>query len=710
MSFGTRIHTLLRPASRWALLLAFALFVSGSLSRLAFGLWFGPSAPAGQAGFLHAMVYGARFDARVALATMLPLWVAASLPWLGRRIAPVRSRSGGPGLAWRIYWLLACLLWFSAVVLDFGFYAYLSQRLSALALTLAMDGREAVGTVWANYPVVWIALGLVVFLWLADRLACRLHAVAVCDRGVAADARAGGPVQAGPASPPPARGRRWLNAGRAVVAELALVFVVGLVMMGKWSLYPLRWSDTVSLPSPFAQALALNPLHSVRDTWKVRAGSVTEREARVDSALVRRYVGLPPLRDDQRFDLTRWTPPAADGRPRPKNVVLVLMESFAAHKVGAFGSPMGVTPNFDALARDGLLFTRMMTAQGGTAKGVFSTLTGIPDVSERGNASANPAAVNQHLILNDFRDHEKFYFIGGSTTWANVRGFLTAGIDDLHLYEEGTLESPSTTGPWGVSDHDLLLEAKGILDRAGKPFFAFVQTAGNHRPYIIPSKDAQAMGLETPDARTLAAQGFVSVDEYNAFRYLDWSIGQFMAQARKSPWFEDTVFAFIGDHGIAGGTGPHMPQAFGLHLLTHGHTPFLIYAPKYVAPGVRDHWAQQVDVMPTLASLAGIGYRNTTLGRDLLDPRFDADHVAFGFRYPGAQGIGLLTGHHYLHKIDGTPGLQMRVYDLDAPDPLEDLGFTALRRLGLEERARFMLAYARAASYLLTHNPKLPTP
>ncbi len=700
------IRALLRPVSRWALLLALALFVFGSLSRLAFGLWFGPAAPAGQAGFAEAMVYGARFDARVALATMLPLWLAASLPWLGRRLAPVRSRSGGAGIVWRIYWQLACVLWLLAVVLDFGFYAYLSQRLSSLALTLAMDGREAIGTVWANYPVVWISLGLLAFLWAMDLLARRLHAIAI---DAAADGAPAAPHGAD-ASSRARHGRRWFSAGTAIVAELGLVFVVGLVMMGKWSLYPLRWSDTVALPSPFAQALALNPLHSVRDTWKVRAGSVSEREVRVDSALVRAYVGLPPLRDGEPFSLVRTTPAATDGRPRPKNVVLVLMESFAAHKVGVFGSPMGVTPNFDALARDGLLFTRMMTAQGGTAKGVFSTLTGIPDVSERGNASANPGAVSQQLVLNEFRDHRKYYFIGGSTTWANVRGFLTAGIDDLHLYEEGTLESPSTTGPWGVSDYDLLLEATRVLDRAGGPFFAFVQTAGNHRPYIIPPGDAQAMGLITPDAAALAAQGFVSADEYNAFRYLDWSIGRFIEQARKSPWFEDTVFAFVGDHGIAGGTGPHMPDAWGLHQLTHGHTPLLIYSPKYVAPGVRGDWAQQVDVVPTLASLTGIGYRNTTLGRDLLDPRFDANRVAFGFRYPGPQGIGLLTGHHYLHKVDGTPDLQMRVYDLDAADPLEDLGTPALARLGLEERARFMLAYWRTASFLLTHNPKLPAP
>lgn len=688
----------LRAPSRLALLLALALVVAGTLARIVFALWFGPGAPGGQAGVGRALVFGLRFDARVAIWTMLPIWIVASLPWLGRRLAPVAPAAPAPAaparpsVLWRLYWQAAASLWALAAIVDFGFYAYLSQRLSSLAFTLAADGREAVGTLWGAYPVVQIAVGLAGYCWAMDRLFLRLHRLAAAE----------------PAAPPPVRRRRWRSVGSAVVAELALVFAAGLVLMGKWSLYPLRWSDAAALPSPFAQALALNPLHSVRDSWQARTTGIGEREVKVDADLIRAYVGLPPLAPDAPFSLLRSVPAATDARPRPRNVVLVLLESFSAHKTGTFGNPLGVTPHFDALAKDGLLFTRTMTAHGGTARGVFATLTGLPDVSDQGTASANPSAVSQHLIWNEFKDHDKFYFIGGSTTWANVRGFLTAGVDGLEIYEEGRLQSPSTTGPWGVSDKDLLLEAKGILDRGTRPFFAVVQTAGNHRPYTIPPADAKAMGLIEPSAADLFAQGFVSALEFNAFRYLDWSIGQFMAAARSAPWFDDTLFVFIGDHGIAGRTGPHMPPAFGLHLLTHGHTPLLFYSPRHVAPGRRDAWAQQVDVMPTIAAMMGIAHRNTSLGRDLLDPRFDAQRSAFTFRYPGPSGVGLLTDHYYVHKIDGSPGLQARVFDLAGADPLDELDAAALAGLPAEQWTRLLLAYARTTTYLLTRNPKLP--
>ncbi len=51
-------------------------------------------------------------------------------------------------------------------------------------------------------------------------------------------------------------------------------------------------------------------------------------------------------------------------------------------------------------------------------------------------ASRNPAAVDQHTIINNFTGYEKFYFLGGSTSWANIRGVLTNNIDNLHLYEQ----------------------------------------------------------------------------------------------------------------------------------------------------------------------------------------------------------------------------------------------------------------------------------
>ncbi|MEO8152673.1 MAG: sulfatase-like hydrolase/transferase [Rhizobacter sp.] len=663
----------IRPHLRLALWMAAALFVAGTVSRIAFGLWFAPHGMRAT-DWAGALWLGARFDARVALVTVLAAWLLSSLPWLGKRLRPPLARA-----AWWAYWMIASAVWGLAVIFDAGHYAYLAQRLSAVVFSLARDAGEATGMVWQTYPVVWIALGFLLWMLLCHAVFGILWRRALNTR----------------------TGRPWPTRMAETVVVLLAVFVVH----GQLSQYPLRWSNAVELPSAFAQSLALNPLHSLYDTWTFRAQRLDDAQMRPDADQIRAFVGLPPLKPGEPISFLRTVPPkpAAAGEP-PLNVVFVQLESFAGHKTGVLGNPLGATPSFDALARDGLLFTRMMSAHSHTARGVFALVTGIPDVSLESTASRNPAATNQHSVINEFKGYKKFYFIGGSTSWANVRGVLTANIDDIDIYEQARYKAPSVD-VWGVSDKNVFFEANEVFRAQKQPFFAYIQTSGNHRPYSIPDEDLAAFQPPKPSDAELAAQGFISRDEYRAFAYLDWCIGQFMQRARQEAYFKNTVFAFIGDHGIIGATGPHMPRAWQDLAITQGHTPLLIYSPGRVAPRRIDSWAQQVDVMPTIASLVGIGYRNTTLGRDLLDPQFDATRVAFEFQFTGPDELGVLVGNHMLINrkppaafdiLSDKPGTNLL---LQQPVPAE------LQQL-VQTWGHFPVAYGNAALYLQTHNPR----
>jgi phosphoglycerol transferase MdoB-like AlkP superfamily enzyme len=667
----------LSPQLRLALALAAALWVVGLLARLALGAWFSsPAMPLSSAEWGRALLLGARFDARVALVSVAVAWLLASLPWLGKRIRPPLRRG-----VWLAYWMLAGCVWALALVFDAGHYAYLTQRLSAVLFTLARDAREAGGMVWQSYPVLWIVAALALALWLWQRLftlAWRWATASPSDRA--------------------ARGR--------CLAEALVVLLAAGIVHGKLSQYPLRWSDAAELPSVFAQQLALNPMHNLYDTWTFRETGVDEVRLRPAANRVRGFVGLPPLVGNQPITLLRSVP-ARPGAPSgaPPNVVLVLLESFAGHKVGALGSPLGATPSFDALARDGLLFTRMMSAHAHTARGVFATVTAIPDVSRQSTASRNPAAANQFSIVSEFKAHKKFYFIGGSTSWANVRGLLASNIPGIDIVEQTRLKAP-VVDVWGVSDKNLFLEANDWLAAQTQPFFAIIQTSGNHRPYTIPAEDSQAFDPPIPAAQALQDNGFISADEYRAFAYLDWCVGQFMQRARREKYFQNTIFAFVGDHGIIGSTGPHFPPAWRELAITQGHTPLLIYSPGRVAPQRIEHWAQQVDVLPTLAALAGIAHRNTTLGRDLLDPRFDASRIAFTFQFTGRDDLGVLVGDHML--VDTEP---LTVYDIQSAQPRRNLLAQPVVPDAAAQVARawgrFPRDYDNVARYLQTHNKRL---
>ena len=662
---------------RLALALAALLCLVGTLARAAFALWFAPAgAGIDGSGWGGAFLLGLRFDARTALVSVALAWLLGALPWLGARLRP-------PARAqfWRAYWMLAGLAWALGLVVDAGHYAYLTQRLSSVLFTLMRDADEATGMVWQTYPVLWIALGLglAMLLWYwafahAWRWAVR-H----------------GPQQA---------------TLRSRLGEVVVWLLAAALVHGKISQYPLRWSDAAELPSAFAQSLALNPLHNLVDTWTFRDVGVDELRLRPAANRVRAFVGLSRLQDGAPVSLLRSVAPkTAASTATPPNVVLVLLESFAGHKVGALGSPLGATPNFDALAQDGLLFTRMMSAHGHTARGVFATITALPDVSRQSTASRNPAAADQFSIAAEFTAHKKFYFIGGSTSWANVRGLLAANIPGIEIVEQNRLKAP-VVDVWGVSDKNLLLEANDWFAAQRQPFFAVIQTSGNHRPYTIPDEDKPAFNPAIPSPKLLEQNGFISGEEYRAFAYLDWCIGEFMQRARREPYFANTIFAFIGDHGISGVTGPHFAPAWRELAITQGHTPLLIYAPGRVAPRRIDAWAQQVDVLPTLAALAGIGYRNTTLGRDLLDPSFDATRIAFTFQFTGPGDLGLLVGNRML--IDNEPAT---LHDILGAEPRRNLldatqAVAAADAQIAREWAGFARDYDLIARYLQTHNKR----
>ena len=258
-------------------------------------------------------------------------------------------------------------------------------------------------------------------------------------------------------------------------------------------------------------------------------------------------------------------------------MVIVLLESFAAYKTGSFGNPLDPTPRFDALAREGTLYTRFFTPTWGTARSVWATVTGLPDVETDLTATRNPLLVSQNSILNDFTGYEKLYFLGGSLNWANIRGLLAANIAGLRLFEEGSYSAPRVD-VWGISDLDLFEEANRVFTGIGKPFVAIVQTSGSHRPYTIPKN---SRGFEPRRIADAEAQrhGFGAADEYNAFRFLDHAVGVFIEGARREPWFADTIFLFYGDHGLPG-SAPHIPRGDQEAGLTHFHVPLLIYGSR----------------------------------------------------------------------------------------------------------------------------------
>ena len=92
---------------------------------------------------------------------------------------------------------------------------------------------------------------------------------------------------------------------------------------------------------------------------------------------------------------------------------------------------------------------------------------------------------------------------------------------------------------------------------------------------------------------------------------------RFFERAKKTDWYEDTVFILFGDHGTVE-FNTTMNNSYLTSWLHFWHTPFFIHSPKYVKAGINPALHSQKDIYPTLADMMGIPYKNTTLGQPML--------------------------------------------------------------------------------------------
>jgi phosphoglycerol transferase MdoB-like AlkP superfamily enzyme len=309
------------------------------------------------------------------------------------------------------------------------------------------------------------------------------------------------------------------------------------------------------------------------------------------------------------------------------------------------GNKLDPTPYFNQLTKEGIFFDRCFSPTFGTARGVFATITGIPDVQLSKFATRNEASVHQRTIINEFEGYEKFYFIGGRSQFNNFSG-LIKNIDGVQIYEQGKYKSEDLN-VWGISDKNLFLEANAVLAKQTKPFFTIIQTADNHRPFNIPEEDKDFVQKVIPD-EVLQANGFESLREYNAFAYTDYCFRKFMEAARQQPYFNNTIFVFIGDHGVEGNATSVYPSAWTEQRLSDEHIPLLIYAPSLLQPALHHEVASQIDVLPTIAGMVLQPYRNFPLGRDLLDPA-PREHAAF-IIYHAPGWIGVVNDDYFFRK------------------------------------------------------------
>ena len=534
---------------------------------------------------LTAFAVGVRFDLIMTSYALAPLVLAMLLPGgLSRR-------------RWCNVWLGAVALLYSFLAaLELDFYHEFHARLNSMVFQYVKeDPKTVMSMLWYGFPVLrYLALcalltGLCVLAFQRIDRATRRPVVA----------------------PAPYRGRLALT--------LALIFATAACARGTFrSGPPLRWADAYKTSHLFTNHLALNGSFTLLKAAQQEIGKqknewLTKMPADQALALVRQYWVSPRetlLKPDTLPMFRRFhADPAAPPSPY-KNVVVIIDESFSAQRTGVFGNPLHITPRFDELAREGLLFTHFFSAGTHTHQGMFATLACFPNLPHYEYLMKQPEGANNFSGLTrvlDERHYQSLYVYNGDFAWDNQYGFFRAQHMQRFIGRHDFINPRFSDRTWGVSDEDMFdrgFEELVKLQQSGKPYFTVLQTLSNHAPYALPPQlpvDPVIVNGERDQHLT-------------AMRYNDYALGVFFDRVRQSHEFDNTLFVFLGDHGFGGGE-----QITDIDLWRF-HIPLLIWGKgiqqRYGA--TRAVVGSQVDVVPTIMGILGGDYDHQCWGRDLL--------------------------------------------------------------------------------------------
>ena len=614
---------------------------------------------------LMSYAVGFRFDLIMTGYTMAPLMAGMLLPaGLSRR-------------RWWNLWLGFALIMFSFLaVLELDFYHEFHTRLNSLVFQyIKEDPKTVISMLWYGFPVIrylllcgLIAGSTIAVLRLVDR---RTRKPDINYRY---------------------RSRLLIA---IVLILLNLVSIRGTLRFGM----PIRWGDAFHSSYLFANHLALNGAFTLGKAAEqyIRKNRENPWLNKMDATealdLVRKKWLLPQesLTAPEKYPmLRRFDPPSAHASPY-RNVVLILMESLSAQRIGVFGNRLKVTPFFDELAAEGLLFDHIFSNGTHTHQGMFATLGCFPNLPGYEYLMNQPEGGNSFSglpkVLSE-RDYDNVFVYNSDFNWDNQIGFFRGQGVSRFIGRNDFVNPRLYDSTWGVTDEDMFDRAFDEivkLEKRGRPYYAILQTLSNHVPYSLPAP--------LPVDKVMvdgAEEGHLT-----AMRYSDYALGQFFRKIKNRGGFDDTLFVITGDHGFGGGALVTDMDLFRFHvpLLFIGKDIQARFGKSSATVG------SQVDIVPTVMGMLGGSYVHHCWGRDLL--ALPDDDSGFAVIKPSGseQMVAFIEGETILIKAPNTgPKLfWYKTRPVLSAEPIDN-------PLMMEQMQKALNAYLQTATHALIEN------
>ncbi len=574
---------------------------------------------------IYSFWLGFRFDSMVLSVIILPLFLLSFLPFINL------SKKIWRRLLFIILNLIFLIIFFVCTA-DLGYIDHFGSRMNYWAVDYA--GHLGL---FAYSLYVCGDFWLLILVWLLISAAFSITLAIVIKKLIFASKK---------------------NGFRSVAVFYILALILLIIgIRGGFGKHALTWSDAFFGRNHFVNQMSLNTIYSavfhVTEDYINRSARFKGNSRRYKFyddndafQTTRKLLGIKNKPFEGNYSLAYQTNSISDF-DFPPNIVIVIMESWTAERVGVLGSKLGLTPEFDSLSSRGMLFTDFYANGIRTNRGIPAVLCSFPSLPGR---SIMKRKFDDHPFRSlaqilDEHGYTSVFTYGGDIEFDNIGNFMkTIGYDTL--FDMNDFDKKDYLGDWGVADHIMFARMVSEIKKFPRPFNLSIMTISNHEPFMIPDDRFKLYDDSVPDS-----------DKLNVFYYSDWAIGKFISNLKQYPVFDSTIFIFTADHC------PHQSAEYPLDTRNF-RIPLLIYSPNLIGekPVIIDKTGSQVDIIPTLIGMLGLETRMYCWGRDLLSlPDNDS-----GFAIVNAERkLGMIENSIlYFHWV----GAARELYDLhDTP-------------------------------------------
>ena len=427
-----------------------------------------------------------------------------------------------------------------------------------------------------------------------------------------------------------------------LVVSLVMITLFVFGTRGSFKSATLNWGKAYFSEYNFANQLTLNGTFSFSKSYyyklkKEKKGEIPKRFTLEEASKIVAENISNPQTDKKIAAKNPLLREVNTGKNEKKlNVVVVLMESWSQYGIKSIGGKKELTPNFDKLSKEGILFSDFYAAGGRSNRGIASVNISYPSPLDESVTKDTISSQEKFLSIANIlkeRNYSTHFVYGGDPHFDNMDGFLRInGIDNIVGAEHFPRKDKIIK--WGVPDDKLFDYGIEYMKNLKEPFFVNFFTLSNHPPYD-----------SAPDFKMDGDKNDPMYERDRLYMYSDFALGQFIEKVQKEKYAIDTLFVFVADHGVN-------LKEFVANDLKGFKIPLLLWSPnkELLQPKVVAKAGSQVDILPTVMGVLGGTYKSASWGQDLnLENKFNYAFVSNG----DAHGLVYGDNYYYESKMEG---------------------------------------------------------